>query len=61
MSFTELVNNTGELIQSTFVILESLNNKANILFVLGGIVFFFGWIWKMNQYDKEADRNGTMR
>lgn len=61
MSFTELIYKTGDLIASSFGIMESLKNSPNVVFITILSVLFLWWIWKMAKYDKEAEQSGTMR
>lgn len=61
MSFTELIYKTGELIESSFGILQSLRNTPNIIFISVLSLLFLWWIWKMAKFDKEAEQAGTMR
>lgn len=61
MSFTELINKTGEIIESTFGILQSLKNAPNIIFISILSILFLWWIRKMAKFDKEAEQAGTMR
>ena len=61
MSFTDVVNKTGELILSTFGILKDLKNIPNEIFIgiLGAL--FLWWVLKMVKFNKEAEQAGTMK
>ncbi len=61
MSFTEIVNGTGELIQSSFLILKSLKQTPNIIFISVFSALFIGWVIKMVKYNKEAEKSGSMK
>lgn len=61
MSFTELINKTGELIESSFGIFKFLANSPNVIFATIFSALFIWWIWKMAKYDKEAEQTGSMR
>ncbi len=61
MTFGDLIYKTGELIQSSFGILKSLQNLPNKFFITTLSVLFLWWVWKMAKFDKEAEQSGTMR
>lgn len=61
MSFADLMYETGEAVQSTFGILTSLKNTPNVIFITIMSFLFLWWIWKMVQYDKEAEQSGGMK
>ena len=61
MSFTDIINKTGELIESSIGMMKSLQNAPNILFITILSILFLGWIRKMAKFDKEAEESGTMR
>jgi len=51
----------GELIQSSFLILEALENKFNYAVIVLGFIGLFYWLNLQRKYNKEADENGTYR
>jgi hypothetical protein len=61
MTFTDIVYFIGEFLSSTFEILPALGNLPNYIFLVLGFVLLFIWIKVMNDYNQEAERNGTLK
>lgn len=57
----EFITGLGDLIFSSFAILEMLGNSFNYLIMLVGFIMMLGWIRRMAQYNKEAEQNGTLK
>lgn len=61
MTLTDFWNGIGNIFNQLFSVLESLGNGPNaILWVLIFLLLCF-WIWRMGKYNKEADKNGTLK
>jgi hypothetical protein len=62
MNWTGIFNAFGRLCQSFFIgVVEKLGNSPNLLYIITGVVVFLIWMSMMARYNKEADRNGTLR
>jgi len=61
MTFTDIVYLIGDLLSSTFEILPVLGNLPNYIFLVVGFILLFIWIKVMNDYNQEAERNGTLK
>ena len=51
----------GDLIYSTFGILEAGGNLVNYTFLIGGFVGLFIWLRMQANYNKEAEQAGTLK
>jgi hypothetical protein len=60
MTFKSFILGLGDAIQSSFAVIEGLNNNANVFFIITGILLFAWWMNKMSNDGKEAKRNGTL-
>ncbi|PCJ88154.1 MAG: hypothetical protein COA57_03485 [Flavobacteriales bacterium] len=60
MTFSELFWAIGTAIEESFVFFQMAENKANYLFIVVGLVMGLWWVYKLMQYEKEAERDGTM-
>ena len=56
--WNEFVIGLGNLIYSSFAILEAGNNYVNWFFIAAIFVVLVGWVTKQIQYNKEAKRTG---
>jgi len=61
MYWNDLVYGLGDFFQWTFKILPILGNIPNNVFLLIGFVLFFYWIKEQHRYNKEAEKNGTLK
>jgi len=57
----EFIAGLGDLVASSFVILEMLGNNFNYLIMAVGFLMMLGWIRRMAKYNKEAAENGTLK
>jgi hypothetical protein len=56
---TEIAYGIGDFLTWTFGILEALDNRPNVLFIILGFIGAGFWLFKQSQYtkrDKEAGR-----
>lgn len=61
MSINKLVYATGDLIQWSFGILETLENKFNWAIIGVMSIMAIIWIKKMADFNREAKENGTLK
>jgi hypothetical protein len=61
MSINDAVFALGDLIESTFFLLESSGNKMNVLIIIVGSIACAMWIKQMAKYDQEAKEKGTLQ
>ncbi|HLP13553.1 MAG TPA: hypothetical protein VK177_16575 [Flavobacteriales bacterium] len=47
----------AKFFQWSFGILEALANTPNTIFIIGGFVGLFYWLWLQGKYNKEAANN----
>ena len=59
--WTKMIYKIAELAESSFAILEALGNLANVAIIIIGVVMMVWWIGQMFKYDREAERNGTLK
>ncbi len=61
MSSTDVFVGIGDLVSSTFVLLEAGGNFVNYTFLIGGFVGLFIWLKMQANYNKEAAANNTLK
>jgi hypothetical protein len=59
--WNDFVYGLGDFFQWTFKILPTLGDLPNNIFILVGFGLFFYWIKEQNRYNKEAEKNGTLK
>jgi hypothetical protein len=57
----DIVMPLAELIESSFIVLEMLENLPNMLFIALGFVGLFYWLRLQKKYNEQADADGTLR
>lgn len=60
MTFKDVIFGIGDLIESSFVLMELGGNNVNVLFILVGSVLMAWWIAQMIKFNKDAKENGTL-
>lgn len=61
MRINEIAYWLGDVFETSFKILPILGNAMNYLIIGVGLVLMLIWIKKMFDFNKEADRQGTLR
>lgn len=61
MSSTDFFEGIGDLVYSTFGLLEAGGNFVNYTFLVGGFVGLFIWLRMQANFNKEAEANGTLK
>lgn len=57
----EFITDLGDLVASSFTILEMLGNNANYFIIGVGLTLMVIWIRRMAKYNREAAENGTLK
>jgi hypothetical protein len=57
----EFVNAIGQLFTDSFAILRLLENGFNWMIIGIIAILMVIWVKKMSDFNKEADKNGTLR
>ena len=60
-TWNSLMHKTADLFQWTFRLMEHPNRNMNIMFIIIGAIGAIYWIWRQNQYNQEADQQGTVK
>ena len=60
-TWNALWHKTGEFFQWTFDLMKEPNRNINILFIVIGAVGALYWLWRQNNYNKEAEQAGTIK
>ncbi len=60
-TWSGLMNKTGELFQWTFSLMDGPNRNINIMFIVIGSIGAIYWLWRQNNYNQEAEQNGTVK
>ena len=58
---TEFVDAIGQLFTESFAILRFLENGFNWIIIGIIAILMVIWVKKMSDFNKEADKNGTLR
>ena len=58
---TDFFNGLASLFQKSFRLLENLNGNFNKTIIIIGAIACCIWIWRMAQYNKEAEQKGTLK
>lgn len=61
MTFGDIAVAIGDIIQSSFVLLEAGQNYVNYTFLIGGFVGLFVWLRMQSNFNKEAERTGGLK
>lgn len=61
MSWNELVYGLGDLVTLSFELLKAGGNNVNNLFIAAITLVLAAWVFKQIRYNKEAERNGTLK
>ena len=61
MTFSDIVYAIGDLIESTFVVLEAGQNHVNTAFIILGFILLAYWLRRQANYNKKAEENGTLK
>ena len=59
--FKDLVWMLADFLRATFQILPQLGNLPNIAFLFLVIIGFLVWMKMQNDYNKKAEREGTLK
>jgi hypothetical protein len=59
--WNDFVYGLGDLLESTFKILPAMGDLPNNIFIVIGFVLFIYWIKEQGRYNKEAEKNGTLK
>lgn len=59
--WNDFVYALGDFFQWTFKILPAMGDLPNNIFILIGFGLFFYWIKEQSRYNKEAEKNGTLK
>lgn len=60
MSWNDFVYGLGEVIEATFVILETLGNIPNVLFTLVIVIATAFWLNELKKYRRRSEETGEM-
>lgn len=60
MSSRDFFEGLGELIESTFVLMELGGNAVNVAFILVGSAMGLWWIAQMMKYSKQAKQENKL-
>ncbi|MBN8701454.1 MAG: hypothetical protein J0M08_00150 [Bacteroidetes bacterium] len=58
---TEFFYGIGELFEASFKIIEKLGDGPNVLFIVICFAALILWVRRINIYNKEAEKNGTLK
>lgn len=51
----------GDFFLAIFDFMEKLGGIPNVLIIISIFVATCVWVWRMSIYNKEAERNGTLK
>ena len=60
-TWTNFINWLGELLESSFLLLEAGGNMVNLLISLMGVAYFLYWMKEQSRYNKEADNGNGIK
>jgi IS4 transposase len=61
MTWTDIFNGIGDAIEASFAIISGTQNKFNYLMIAFGFCALIYWLMKQHQFNKEAEKNGTLK
>jgi hypothetical protein len=61
MTWTDIFNGIGDFFQWTFPFIKSLRNAPNIFFWLVIAVLTIVWLRMQAKFNKEAEKNNTLK
>jgi len=61
MRINELLDFLVIIFEATFELLQMAENSVNVLIIIMGIIMGIIWVRQMSVYNKEAERNGTLK
>ena len=61
MTWTDIFNGLGHFFQWTFKLMEALGNGPNVIFWIIIVSLLFVWLRMQAKFNKEADKNGTLK
>ena len=60
-TWTGLMTKCAHAFQWTFRLMEGPNRNMNIMFIIIGAIGALYWLWRQNNYNQEAEQNGTVK
>jgi len=60
-TWTGLWTRTGDLFEGSFSVMDGPNRNMNILFIVIAAIGALYWLWRQNNYNREAEQNGTIK
>lgn len=61
MAINGIMEALGDFFEWTFKILPILGNIPNVLFIILGFVLLFFWLKMQSDFNKKAEREGTLK
>jgi hypothetical protein len=61
MTSTDIFNGIGNFFQWTFTFMEGLGNGPNVIFWIIIVSLLFVWLRMQAKFNKEAEKNSTLK
>lgn len=60
-TWTSLMAVLQQVFEWSFHVMDKPNRNVNIVFIAIGAAGMIYWLWRQTQYNKEAEKNGTIK